>query len=94
VDIAHRLGITTASATGMVDRLVDSGHLERHPHPTDRRRVRLRHTPQAEAVMWQALAPLLAGVTTVEERLTDEERAVVARFLRDIAAVWRAMDTD
>ncbi|ROQ30936.1 DNA-binding MarR family transcriptional regulator [Frondihabitans sp. PhB188] len=36
-DLATLLEHTTGSITAMVDRLEKSGHLERRPHPTDRR---------------------------------------------------------
>src|SRR5688572_11560767 len=40
-EVARRLEVSTAAATGIVDRLVGRGHVERHPHPGDRRRTEL-----------------------------------------------------
>ena len=37
--LATNLGISTASTTKLLDRLTASGHLERRPHPHDRRAV-------------------------------------------------------
>src|SRR4051812_14676951 len=36
-DLSRALGITTASTTSLIDRLVASGNVRREPHPTDRR---------------------------------------------------------
>jgi DNA-binding MarR family transcriptional regulator len=88
-DLARRLGITTAAATRLVDRMADSGHLQRHPHPGDRRRLTLRHTPAAEQAIGAALGRLLGGLARVEAALSDDERAVVLRFLHDVTGVWR-----
>jgi DNA-binding MarR family transcriptional regulator len=88
-EIARHLDISTAAATGVVDRLVAHGHLERHPHPTDRRRIALRLTPHAEAEVAAALVPLLARIGAVEQRYSDAERAVIGRFLEEVAGVWR-----
>ena len=41
VELGHRLGIRSASATALVDRLEQSGHLRREARPDDRRRVAL-----------------------------------------------------
>lgn len=87
-DIARHHGISTASATVMVDRLVASGHVERHPHPTDRRRVVLRHTGSAETTVWEVLLPLLGDLAELEARLDDRDRAVVLGFVRSATEVY------
>lgn len=49
--VAEHLGMTTGSLTTLADRLETAGLLERRAHPTDRRSVLLRLTPQGEGVM-------------------------------------------
>ncbi len=44
---AHRSGISGASASQMIDRLVDLGLVDRHQDPDDRRRVVLELTDEA-----------------------------------------------
>lgn len=44
-DVATRLDHTTGSITTLVDRLEKSGHLQRRPHPSDRRSQTLHLTP-------------------------------------------------
>jgi len=44
-ELASRLGIGVSAATGLVDRLVERGVLERDSDPADRRVVRVRMSP-------------------------------------------------
>lgn len=89
-EIASRLGITTPAATALVDRLERAGHVERQRHPTDRRRLVVVPTPQAQAAAYVALAEMIEGMAEAGARLTPDERAVVARYLDDVIAVLRA----
>lgn len=52
-EVAAGLGVTSSTATGQVDRLVDLGLLERHEEPADRRQVVITPTPTAEALLEQ-----------------------------------------
>ncbi|GAA1057840.1 hypothetical protein GCM10017608_02420 [Agromyces luteolus] len=88
-DLARRLDVSTAAATGVVDRLEARGHLLRRPHATDRRRIVLEMTPSADAAVEEALIPLLAALGGVEERFDAEEQRVIVRYLGEILEVWR-----
>ncbi|NUL47517.1 MarR family transcriptional regulator [Cellulosimicrobium funkei] len=46
-DLGRLLGLTSASTTALVDRLVANGHARRSPSTTDRRRVKISHTQTA-----------------------------------------------
>ena len=50
-ELAGRLGITSSTATGVVDGLVAHGLLARHEDPADRRQVVVSATAQAEATL-------------------------------------------
>jgi DNA-binding MarR family transcriptional regulator len=89
-ELAHRLGIRSASATALVDRLEAAGHVRRVPHPSDRRRQTVIATEHAGDEVRAALSPLLREIDVVANRLTPEEAATTARFLREVAAVMRA----
>jgi DNA-binding MarR family transcriptional regulator len=86
MDLARLLRIRSASATALVDRLEEAGHLRRAPHPTDGRRVVLALTEPARAEVRTALAPLIDRITDVVAGFTAEEQRSIARFLRAATA--------
>jgi DNA-binding MarR family transcriptional regulator len=56
-DIAVTLGVSTATATGVMDRMVERGIVTRESDPGDRRIVLCRMSPQGERMvsgLWQA----------------------------------------
>jgi len=90
VELGQRLGIRSASATALVDRLELSGHVSRQPHPDDRRRVTLVPSEQSAARTMAAMAPMLAGIEAAAARLSDAERQTVTRFLTEAAEAMLA----
>jgi DNA-binding MarR family transcriptional regulator len=91
VELARRLGIRSASASVLVDRLVDAGHLARVPDPDDGRRTRLVATDHARHEARRALEPLLAELGALTDDLDAHAEAVVVDFLRRAtAAMHRA----
>ncbi|MEU4427440.1 MarR family transcriptional regulator [Actinoplanes sp. NPDC024001] len=93
-ELGHRLGIRSASATTLVDRLQSAGHAHRIPHPSDRRRQTVVATESAYAQVLGALAPLFAGVEQAAARLEPEQAAATVAFLREVAAVMRDYAAD
>jgi DNA-binding MarR family transcriptional regulator len=92
-ELAQLLQMTTGAMTGLVDRLEASGHVKRGPHPSDRRRVVLTLTEKADDDITQGSSPLATEVFGLAESLSDDERAVVGRFLdRFIAIIERSAD--
>jgi DNA-binding MarR family transcriptional regulator len=84
VDLGHRLGMTSASATVLVDRLVRAGHVTRAPHPTDGRRTTLALTGHAQDEVRAALTPLVADLASITDRLDDQQASAVLTFLEDL----------
>ncbi|MDT8915159.1 MarR family winged helix-turn-helix transcriptional regulator [Amycolatopsis sp. PS_44_ISF1] len=81
VELAHLLGIRSASAASLVDRLEAAGHVRRQAHTSDRRRVTLTVSETAQGAVHAALRPMLTDLATLIERLTEEQAATVADFL-------------
>jgi DNA-binding MarR family transcriptional regulator len=81
VELGQRLGIRSASATAMVDRLETAGHLQRQPHPTDRRRRTLKVTESASQSLMETVAPLVGDLASIAESLSSAERTVVHDYL-------------
>ncbi|WP_431473246.1 MarR family winged helix-turn-helix transcriptional regulator [Ornithinimicrobium sp. W1665] len=83
-ELAQRLGVTSAAASGIVDRLVARGHVERQPHPSDRRRtvVVVVATGSGREEMLGHLMPMFVDLARLDQDLSADEREVVLRFLR------------
>jgi len=88
-ELGHRLGIRSASATTLVDRLEATGHARRVPHPSDRRRQTVVATDRARDEVLGALAPLFRRVEYAAARLTPEQASATTEFLREVAAAMR-----
>lgn len=80
-ELAQRLGVTSAAASGIVDRLVARGHVERQPHRTDRRRTAVVCTAGGREEFMGHLMPMFAELAALDASLDEDERAVVLRFL-------------
>lgn len=80
-DLAERLEITPASTSALVDRLVRSGHVERHADPDDRRGVILTATGTEIRRALAVIDELDARALEVAEHLPASEMAVVVDFL-------------
>jgi DNA-binding MarR family transcriptional regulator len=84
-DVARHLRISTASTTKLLDRLTATGHLERQPHPHDRRARVVVLTERTRREFFQHFGAHLSAMRGVAEEYTDDELAVVARFLGEVA---------
>ncbi|MGO1236745.1 MarR family winged helix-turn-helix transcriptional regulator, partial [Microbacterium gubbeenense] len=80
--IAQHLDISTASTTKLLDRLTKGGHVERLPHPTDRRALTVRITPGTYSAARETVGRQQARRFYSAARLAPHEREVVIRFLR------------
>ena len=81
--LAEQLGVGLSSASGLVDRLVEHGYLERHEDPSDRRQQQVLITPAGAAVVERIrelnaglLRRLLAGLTI--DQLTSLREGMAA----------------
>ena len=86
VELAGRLGMTSASATVLVDRLERAGYVRRLRDEKDRRRVILEVTPETEERSRAAVAEWTTAVVAIEETMTDEQRVVVGWYLERVLA--------
>lgn len=82
--IAQHLGISTASTTKLLDRLERAGHVTRAAHPSDRRALAISITPETQRAAMETVGRQQARRFHAAARLSEPERAVVIRFLRDM----------
>lgn len=87
-ELAHRLALSPAAATELVDRLTSAGHVERHRDLADRRRIRLEPSETAVATVRGQLGSLLAALDAVVQESDEEDRAAVRRFLDRATAAY------
>lgn len=85
--LASHLRISTASTTKMLDRLSASGHVERLPHPHDRRARIVVLTDESRRTFFRHFGEHLAAMRRVAEAYSEEELDVVARFLEEVSRV-------
>lgn len=84
-DLAEHLGITAASTSALVDRLVRSGHVERHADPNDRRGVILTATGRSMRQVLEVIDKLDARAIEAAEHLSTVDMSVVVAFLEEMA---------
>lgn len=80
-DLSQFLGITSASTTSLIDRLVTSGHVRREAHPSDRRSVVVVPTMESDREVRETLGAMHRRMIAVAEGLTADEARVVVDFL-------------
>ena len=81
-ELARILNVSTAASTGVVDRLVEHGHVQRHPHEQDRRRTQVEVTPEGREEVLAHLLPMFLALDRLDRSFTADERSVVERYLR------------
>lgn len=86
-DLAARLGIRTASATLMIDRLEQRGHVTRVRDTTDRRRVTITETAAAREASYAAWSPVVHRIDDYCASLSPAERATILTFLSHLTTV-------
>jgi len=91
-DIAHHLRISTASTTKLLDRLVESEHVERRPHPSDRRGRVVVLTEEARHAFFRVFGERLRAMRSVAMNYDEAELEVIARFLDDLSGAMDPQD--
>ena len=80
--LGERLSKSPGAITAMIDRLERKGYVERIPNPEDRRSALVNVTNAGLEESLRHLWPYIEDMKGVEAGFSEEERAVVARFLR------------
>ncbi len=87
--LAELTGLSTGAVTGLVDRLVAAGYVERRRDREDRRRVFVGLVPGALARIQPLFDPMLAELSELHTRYGDDELTLVVRALEDGSEVVR-----
>jgi DNA-binding MarR family transcriptional regulator len=80
--LGERLSMSPGAVTAMIDRLESRSYVRRTPNPEDRRSALVGTTKAGIEESLRHLWPYIEDMRALEEGFSEEERAVVARFLR------------
>jgi DNA-binding MarR family transcriptional regulator len=90
-ELAHIVRLHPSTITGVLQRLVTRGLLERRRDPSDSRRVRLRLKPKAGVHTRRARGTVEKAVTEALERMGPSNVRAARRVLREIAERLNAL---
>lgn len=85
---AHELGLSRASVTALVDRLVAAGLVSRSPSPTDRRAILVALEPPVWAAFARVYRPLGERVHAAAAHLAGRDREVVIAVLASMVVAF------
>lgn len=88
-ELASHLGISTAATTVLLDRLVSAGHVERVPHPSDRRGKLVVPTPHAYEETRSELRHAHDRMRDAAAAVPAEARPSVVGFLQALTELMR-----
>jgi len=89
-DLARRTGLTTASITGVLDRLEEAGFVRRERDPGDRRRVLVRlDAARGMRDVAPVFAPVVAAWRAVAAQYTDDELRLLLAFQNQLEQIMR-----
>ncbi|MDQ0030913.1 MarR family winged helix-turn-helix transcriptional regulator [Arthrobacter bambusae] len=91
-ELAAWLGVTSASTTALIDRLVASGNVRREPHPSDRRALILRPTPGSDQEVRSTLGGMHSRMIDVARSFDAGETKVIIDFLRRMQTAVDTID--
>lgn len=84
-ELARAAGVSSPTATRMLDGLEQDGIVKREPEPGDRRRIAVRPTAKGRRALTEAHARVAAAREQVYSQLTPEEREQAERLLLRLA---------
>lgn len=87
-------GVSPAAITYLVERMIESGHLERAVDPADRRRVKLHYTDQGMAVAADFFMPLAARMRAALSPLSESELEITHRAMLHMVTALRDFATE
>ena len=89
-ELAKATGLTTASITGVVDRLEEAGFVRRERDTADRRRVVIHlDVPKALAAVGPIFGPMMGAWQRMASQYTDDELRLIVQFYDQMEDVVR-----
>lgn len=82
--LAEKLNVSRATMTGLLDGLEAAGLVERSIHTQDRRKMRVRMTPQGERTMDEILPEYYRSIAMVMGGLSEEEQHELVEMMHKV----------
>ncbi len=90
-ELSRLLGVSSAAASGIIDRLEAHGHAQRAAHASDGRRTSVTISASGREEVIGFLMPMFRELAIIDAELDDAERAAVDRFLTGAIRALRAV---
>lgn len=90
-DLGRVLGVSSAAASGIIDRLEARGHAQRASHASDGRRTSVTISDTGRREVVGHLMPMFRELAVLDAALTDAERLVVDRYLNGAVRAVRTV---
>lgn len=93
-ELAQELAVPLSTSTGVADRLVKKGLVERDRSPEDRRIVQIRLTDEGARLAAQIQDRVSAFMDKVTSVLTEEERNLLLGLAAKVIKAFASLETD
>lgn len=90
-DLAANLHMSTAAASGLVDRLERAGYVRREPHPSDRRGITVVLTEEGRHRAESTIGRVYQRLLDLAESLPPADASIVLDFLQRMAGEVAAL---
>ena len=81
-DLGQHLGVSSAAASQMLDRLFEEGLIERTEDPEDRRMKKISLTNKGSRIFKESLSARLRWLEELEKSLTEQEKETITSALK------------
>jgi DNA-binding Lrp family transcriptional regulator len=89
-ELARATGLTTASITGVVDRLEEAGFVRRERDAVDRRRVVIHlNVPRALGTVGPVFGPMMGAWQRIAAQYSDDELRLIVEFYGQMEQIIR-----
>jgi MarR family transcriptional regulator for hemolysin len=86
--VADHMGLTSPSASKLVDGLIKRGMMTREDQPDDRRRVRLVVTSRGRAILQASTRGTLAYLAKKMSSVSADDREIISKAMETLRSVF------
>jgi DNA-binding MarR family transcriptional regulator len=87
-EVADHIGLTSPSASSLVDGLIQRGMMTREEHPGDRRRIRLTVTGSGEAILETSTNGTMRYLAKKLSSVSASDREVIAKAMETLRSIF------